>query len=190
VTTTTIAVKPGWPVAAALVVLSAIPLTAGTLRVVQLSGGPAAIPPDDRSTAFPLPVLVHILAAVVFALAGTLQFIPRLRCRGRSWHRRAGCVVALAGLLVAGSGVWMTLLYAPKPGTGAVLYVMRLLLGSAMTGCLILGIAAIRRRDIGAHRAWMIRAYGNLIVAEWAIRRDRRRQSRRVPVVGRPRAVS
>jgi hypothetical protein len=31
----------GWPVPAALVALSAIPLTAGTLRPIQLAGGPA-----------------------------------------------------------------------------------------------------------------------------------------------------
>ena len=33
-----------WPVPVALVALSAIPLTAGTLRLVQLAGGPAVIP--------------------------------------------------------------------------------------------------------------------------------------------------
>ncbi len=158
-TTTFTTSKAGWPVAAALTALSAIPLTAGTLRMVQLSGGPAVIPPDDRFSAFPAPVLVHVLAAVVVALAGALQFVPRLRRRGRSWHRRAGRVVALAELLVAGSGLWMTLFYAPKPGTGDLLYVARLVFGSAMAGCLFLGIAAIRRRDIAAHRAWMIRAY-------------------------------
>ncbi|MBV8221143.1 MAG: DUF2306 domain-containing protein [Solirubrobacterales bacterium] len=28
-----------------------------------------------------------------------------------------------------------------------------------MAACLLLGFAAVRRRDIAAHRAWMIRAY-------------------------------
>ena len=28
-----------------------------------------------------------------------------------------------------------------------------------MAACLVLGFAAIRRRDIAAHRAWMVRAY-------------------------------
>jgi hypothetical protein len=35
-----------WPVA--LAALSAIPLTAGTLRLTQLAGGPAVIPADHR----------------------------------------------------------------------------------------------------------------------------------------------
>lgn len=33
-----------WPVPAALAALSAIPLTAGMLRLAQLAGGPAVIP--------------------------------------------------------------------------------------------------------------------------------------------------
>jgi hypothetical protein len=31
--------------------------------------------------------------------------------------------------------------------------------GSAMVGSIILGFAAIRRRDVTGHRAWMMRAY-------------------------------
>jgi hypothetical protein len=32
--------KSGWPVPVALIALSAIPLTAGTFRLLQLAGGP------------------------------------------------------------------------------------------------------------------------------------------------------
>ncbi|MEV4111782.1 DUF2306 domain-containing protein [Nonomuraea sp. NPDC049695] len=31
--------------------------------------------------------------------------------------------------------------------------------GSAMAGCIVLGFAAILRRDVARHRAWMIRGY-------------------------------
>jgi hypothetical protein len=34
----------------------------------------------------------------------------------------------------------MTLLYAQKPGTGDLLYVLRLVFGSAMVACLVLGL--------------------------------------------------
>ena len=53
----------------------------------------------------------------------------------------------------------MTLGYARQPGTGALAYVLRLGFGTAMTASLVLGVAAIRRRDIARHRAWMTRAY-------------------------------
>jgi uncharacterized membrane protein len=149
----------GWPVPAGLVALSAIPLTAGTLRLIQLAGGPAVIPADHRFASFPIPVVVHILGATTFALAGILQFVPRLRRRHPVWHRRSGRVVVVAGLLVAISALWMTLFYEAQPGTGALLYVLRLLFGSAMAACLVLGVAAVRRDDIATHRAWMVRAY-------------------------------
>ena len=148
-----------WPVPLGLVALSVIPLTAGTLRLVQLAGGPAVIPADHRFTGFPLPLVVHIVGAATYALAGILQLLPRFRRRYRVWHRRAGRVVALAGLLVAGSALWMTLFYEAQPGTGGLLFVLRMVFGSAMIVCLGLGFTAVRRHDIVAHRAWMIRAY-------------------------------
>lgn len=157
--------KSGWPVPVALVALSLIPLVAGTLRLVQLAGGPEVIPADARFAGFPTALIVHIVGAGLFALVGVLQFLPRFRRRHRSWHRRGGRVLAVAGLAVAGSALWMTLLYAPKPGTGDLLYLMRLLFGSAMAACLVLGFVAIRRRDLPAHRAWMIRAYAIAVAA-------------------------
>jgi uncharacterized membrane protein len=148
-----------WPVPAALVALSAIPLVAGTLRLVQLAGGPQLMPADQRFAGFPLPLVLHITGAFLYAIVGAFQFVPRIRRRHPNWHRRAGRVLAVAGLMVAVSAVWMTLLYAQKPGTGDLLYVLRLGFGSAMAASLILGFTAIRRRDIAARRAWMIRAY-------------------------------
>jgi uncharacterized membrane protein len=149
----------GWPVPAALIALSAIPLTAGAFRLIQLAGGPQLMPADDRFAGFPAPLVAHIVGAALYALVGAFQFLPHFRRRHLTWHRRAGRILAVAGLLVAGSALWMTLLYSPKPGTGDLLYFLRLLVSSAMAASLVLGVAAIRRRDIAAHRAWMIRAY-------------------------------
>jgi uncharacterized membrane protein len=147
------------PVPAALAALSAIPLTAGSLRLVEVAGGPALLPADDRFAGFPTALVVHITGAAVFALVGMFQFVPGLRRRHRAWHRRAGRIVAAAGLAVAGSALWLTLFYQAQPGTGDLLYVLRLVFAPAMAACLVLGFAAIRRRDIAAHRVWMIRAY-------------------------------
>ncbi len=144
---------------AALLALSAIPLAAGTLRLIQLAGGPAVIPADHRFTGVPLPLIAHILGAALFALGGIAQLAPRLRRRHTAWHRRAGRALVLAGLVVAISALWLTLLYDPQPGTGGLLYLFRLLFGSGMAACLMLGFAAVRRRDFAAHRAWMVRAY-------------------------------
>ena len=154
-----------WRVAAAIVALSAIPLTAGTLRLIQLAGGPEIIPADARFAASPLPVVAHIVGAAVYVLVGAFQFAPGLRRRRPRWHRAAGRVLVVAGLTVAASALWMTLLFERKEGTGDVLYLERLLFGTGMAASLVLGFAAIRRRDIARHRAWMIRAYALALAA-------------------------
>ena len=148
-----------------VVALSIVPLTAGALRLVQLTGGPALIPVNDRYAGFPLPLVAHIVGAAVYVLVGILQLVPRFRRRHMVWHRRAGRVLVVAGLLVALSALWMTLFHEAQPGTGVLLYVLRMVFGSAMVGCLALGVAAVRRRDIAAHRAWMIRAYAIALAA-------------------------
>jgi uncharacterized membrane protein len=147
-----------WPVPLALVLLSLIPVIAGSLRLAEIAGGPQLLPTNPRIDASPAPVVVHVLAAAVYAFLGAFQFSARLRRRHPRWHRRSGRIVVVAGLAVASSGLWMTLFYAGAPG-GDLLWGIRLLVGSAMAAFIVLGFAAIRRRDIPAHRAWMVRAY-------------------------------
>lgn len=151
--------RSGSRTALGLGLLSAVPLTAGTLRLVQLAGGPDLIPDDPRFDAMPVALVVHIVGSAVFALVGVGQFLARFRRRHRTWHRGAGRVLVVAGLLVVISALWMTLLYEQKPGTGQLLLAFRLAFAASMAGSLVLGFAAIRRRNFVAHRAWMIRAY-------------------------------
>ena len=99
------------------------------------------------------------MAAVVYAVLGAFQFSARLRRRHPGWHRRTGRLLVVLGLAVAFSGLWMTLAYPQKEGTGDILWVTRLLVSSGMGAAVILGLVAIRRRDITSHRAWMTRAY-------------------------------
>ncbi len=99
------------------------------------------------------------MGAGVYVVVGSFQFLPRFRRHHLTWHRRTGRVLAVAGLLVAGSALWMTLLYAEKPGTGDLLFAFRLVFSTAMAACLVLGVHTVRTGDIAAHRAWMIRAY-------------------------------
>jgi uncharacterized membrane protein len=143
----------------ALLALSVVPLTAGALRLLQVFGGPDVLPHDDRFTGFPAALVVHIVGAAVFALAGVLQLVPSFRRRHWTWHRRAGRVLAITGLLVAGSAIWLTLFYAAQPGTGLLLFAFRIVVAPATIAFIVLGFTAIRRRDVAAHRAWMIRAY-------------------------------
>ena len=65
----------------ALVALGTVPVIAGSLRLVELSGGAATLPSDARYAASPLPVVMHIVSATVFAMLGAFQF--RRSCRRR-----------------------------------------------------------------------------------------------------------
>ena len=142
-----------------LVLLAAIPVAAGTARLVELLGGPEAIATDYRFAASPAPVAIHVSAAIGYAILGAFQFSTSIRRRHPGWHRRSGRLLVALGLAVALSALWMTLAFPRKEGTGELLYLFRLLFASGMAASLILGVAAIRRRDIDRHRAWMTRAY-------------------------------
>src|SRR4051794_38147657 len=144
---------------AALLVLSIFPLAAGAFRLTQLAGGAEITPANARFFASPLPVVLHILSASVYAILGAFQFAPGFRRRMPGWHRLAGRLLVICGLLVGMSGLWMTLFYPSPDGDGELLYAFRLLFGSAMVLSILLGFAAIRRRDVIRHNAWMMRGY-------------------------------
>lgn len=149
----------GWLVPVGLILLSAIPLTFGALRLNELASGAAVTPANARFFESPLPVVLHIVGAGVYALLGAFQFVSRLWRRGASWHRIVGRLLVPCGLLVGLSGIWMTLFYPRPEGASDLLFVLRLLFGLGMVVSIVLGYVAIRRRDVPQHRAWMMRGY-------------------------------
>lgn len=156
--------RADWLVPAGLVALSAIPTAAGIFRVVQLAVGAPITAENARFLMAPVPVLLHILGSVVFCVLGAFQFSPGLRRRYPDWHRGAGRTLVPCGLAAALAGVWMAHFHPPgahPPASfdGPFVYVIRLVAGSAMAMSLCLGLAALRRRDIPSHRAWMLRGY-------------------------------
>ncbi len=145
-----------WLAPAALVVLALVPVLAGAARLHDLATATATTE-TARFHAAPLPVVIHIVSATWFALVGAFQFTPVLR-RTR-WHRWSGRSVVPMGLLAAFSGLWMTLTYPWANADGQAVYLARLIFGTGMALSLVLGVAAILRANIPAHRAWMLRAY-------------------------------
>jgi len=148
-----------WRVPTALIMLSAIPIAAGIFRLTQLADGAEITPANARFFASPLPVVLHIFSVSVYAILGAFQFVPSLRRRRHGWHRIAGWILIPCGLAAALSGLWMTLFYPWPKGDGVILYGLRLLFGSAMLLTILLGVAAIRRRDFAQHGDWMLRGY-------------------------------
>lgn len=145
-----------WLAPTGLILLSLVPVAAGASRLTQLATG-AVSADNTRFFDSPVPVVMHIVSVTVFSLIGALQFAPSLR-RHR-WHRRAGRIVAPAGLLTALTGIWMALFYTLPAHDGQALLVLRLVFGTAMAASIVVAVIAIRKGDVRTHSAWMTRAY-------------------------------
>ncbi|MGO3192093.1 MAG: DUF2306 domain-containing protein, partial [Microbacterium sp.] len=101
-----------WLIAAGLIVLALIPSLAGAVRVGEIATDAPVTPENARFIEMPLPVILHIVGALVYSLVGAFQFLPGLRRRHIGWHRFAGRYLLVpAGLIVALSGLWMTAFY-------------------------------------------------------------------------------
>lgn len=143
---------------ALLILLSAIPVGAALYRIGWFVTGAAPNPEIQRFVDAPLPVMLHVVGAVLFAPLGAAQFLPRLR--RHAWHRRAGRAVWLAGVAIALSGLWMTLSYEfPTVDRTLALYWGRLVTSAWMAIALVIGLWAALGRKMAAHRAYMIRGY-------------------------------
>nr|WP_193312800.1 DUF2306 domain-containing protein [Georgenia subflava] len=142
-----------------LIMLSLIPVIAGSVRLAELSGDPEVTAANARFVASPLPVVLHVVSATLYTLVGAFQFSPNIRRRWPRWHRGAGRVLVVAGLTVAGSALWMAQFYPRIEGSGDLLYLFRMAFATAMVVSIVLAFVAIRRREIARHRAWMTRAY-------------------------------
>lgn len=147
-----------WLLALLLVLVSAIPIAVGIYLLFGLAAGQVR-PETARHLASPLPLVLHVVSAACYAVFGAFQFVAAFRRRFPGWHRAAGRVLLVGGLVAGLSGLWITLFYPRLPDTNDLLFVIRLVFSSAMVVFVALGFAAIRRRDVPRHRAWMMRAY-------------------------------
>jgi hypothetical protein len=70
-----------WRLPAGLIALGLIPIVFGSLRVVELLGGPATMPVQARFADSPVPVVLHIVSAIPYLVLGAFQFSASLRRR-------------------------------------------------------------------------------------------------------------
>jgi len=162
---TTTKMSKGLGAALGLVALGLVPALGGVVRLNELARGTSVSPEDLRFAAHPVAVLLHVVAATLFALLGAFQFASGLRERRPSWHRRAGRIVAPAGLVAALAGLWLTFFLPPNELDGPPLAAIRLVVGTLMVVFLARGVVAIRHGDVETHQAFMTRAYALGIAA-------------------------
>lgn len=149
-----------WIFLALVLIYSFIPAFGGMLRVIELVGGPDIVPANPRALSAPAPIVLHVIGSFVFCIIGAVQFLPSIRRRLPLVHRMLGRIVAVAGLLSAGTGLWMTLVFTfPEALQGSLLYWARIVLSLSMAGLIVYAVVAIRQRDPARHRAAILRAY-------------------------------
>ncbi len=144
---------------ALLLALSFAPALGGIARLASL-GGATVTADNARFMAAPIPVVIHVISATLYCLLGAFQFTLAFRLRWPFVHRRAGRVLAVSGLLAAGSGLWMTVSYPiPTSLQGPLVFGVRLVVALAMLASILIAWSSILRRDVARHEAFMIRAY-------------------------------
>jgi len=152
--------KAEWLIPTLLIILSLVPVLAGAARLSELASGAQVTPDNARFFASPLPVVVHIISVSLYSMLGALQFAPGFRRRKSRWHRMVGkWILVPCGIAAALSGLWMSRFYTLPKGDGELLYVFRLIFGSAMLISIVLGAFAAWRRDYARHGDWMMRGY-------------------------------
>jgi uncharacterized membrane protein len=109
----------------------------------------------DRPTAVQVAFYVHVTFGGLALLLSPLQFATRVRTRAPQVHRAVGRVV-LAAIALAGSA---GLVLAPHNVAGAVGTAGFGLLAVLWLACAATAFRAIRRRDVAAHRRWMVRTF-------------------------------
>ena len=101
--------------------------------------------------------LIHILPGAMFLVLAPLQFVPRIRQKHPRIHRWTGRVLVACGLIIGFSALVMSYkmnIGGPNETAATTLFAIVFLI------CLIKAYRHIRRREVGRHREWMIRAYG------------------------------
>jgi uncharacterized membrane protein len=116
------------------------------------------VTPESYGNAWPQVswLLPHIVAGVLAAVLGPLQFWPKIRRDYLPFHRIAGrvYVVAVLGGSVASLGLSLRMSTANAAYAGG-------LIGLAVAWLLTttLAFVAIRRKNLTQHKQWMIRSY-------------------------------
>lgn len=120
-------------------------------------------PPDLKASflARPWGIYTHALAGAIALALGPFQFARRLLVRRRALHRILGRIYVVAGIVAGVAGVYMAFYAfggaATKLGFGALGVLLLITIVNAFT--------SIRRRDLPAHREWVLRSYALIYAA-------------------------
>ncbi len=104
-------------------------------------------------------LIPHGIGGAVALTLGAFQFSTTLRHRYIRVHRFCGKAYILSVFILAPVAVWMAFLLSPW-----FLLVFTILQAATLLLFTGAAYACIRRRDIAAHREWMVRSYSILLI--------------------------
>jgi uncharacterized membrane protein len=120
--------------------------------------GEAAYVPELRASfkARPLAINAHTLFGPIALTLGLIQLLPAMR-RAARWkaHRIIGRVYGVAAIILACAGLYL----AAYSAGGMITHIGFGLLALGVLVTVSRGYWSIRRRDVIAHREWMLRSY-------------------------------
>ena len=126
-----------------------------------LPNPPAFLKQMENHFLFPRQLSIHALTGSIALLVGPWQLSTSLRAAYPRVHRWLGRIY-VADVLVA----WLLSIFLlPTVTTGLPAASAFFMLGSCWAGFAALGVLAIRRRDIQAHRRWMLRSFAMAFAA-------------------------
>jgi uncharacterized membrane protein len=130
-----------------------------TFLLAEVLSGNTMPPADSYDGGFarhPGLTLLHMVPGLIFVILGPLQFVTKIRARYINLHRWCGRIYVASGVVVGVSALVLGVVvgFAGATETAAVTFFSALFL-------IFLGLAVfrIRRREVVAHREWMIRAF-------------------------------
>ena len=141
--------------ALAIAVFAPLPYALNSLTDLTADDQQLAANYVDRSAAVQLLFYLHIGFAGLALLLSPLQFLTRLRTRAPHVHRAVGRVVLVSIAIGGAAGLVLAPLNLAG-GVGTAGFGLLAVLWLAFAGT---AWAAILRRDVTAHRRWMVRAF-------------------------------
>lgn len=103
-----------------------------------------------------LAFFIHVFSAILVLLAGYTQFSASIRRRFPTIHRRAGWFYVLVTLLLEGPSGFLIGIYANGGLSSQIAFCLLAVLWILFTAIALLKII---RKEVMAHRAWMIRSF-------------------------------
>lgn len=105
---------------------------------------------------FPIITALHVIPGAIYLALAPFQFITLIRSRWINYHRWAGRLLVLIGLIVGACALFVAVVI---PFSGWVESVINGFFAILFVYCIIKGYLSVKAKKIALHREWIIRSF-------------------------------